>query len=80
MEEHKAQATEDYDGLRKAIIETQVTAMESYDQVRKEMRVVHPRLKKKAPKESETLERARDAAIKAKAEEDIFKDEKRERE
>jgi hypothetical protein len=76
LTDHIVKAEEEQKAQRKAIVETQVTAVEVLDQLQKEMRIVHPRLIKKSPKESPTLSKARDAAAKAKAEDDIFKDEK----
>lgn len=76
LNKHITKADEEQKAQRKAIVETQVTTVEVLDQLQKEMRIVHPRLVKKAPKESPTLSKARDAAAKAKAEDDIFKDEK----
>ncbi len=76
LTDHIVKAEEEQKAQRKAIVETQVTTVEVLDQLQKEMRIVHPRLKSKAPKESDTLLKARGAATKAKAESDIFKDEK----
>ena len=75
LDDHVDDAKTTTDALKQAIIENQVTTVEAFEQVSKEMRVAHPRLDEQARKDakvSPTLQRAKDAAKRAKAAKTLF--------
>ena len=75
LAQHKEEAMQDKEDLKQALIETNVTTIEAMEQIRKEMRIVHPRLENSAPEESDELKAAKKQVNNAKAGKELFKDE-----
>lgn len=74
LTDFKDETKDDKEDLKRAIVETQVTTVEAMEQIRKEIRIVHPRLETSAPEESPELKAAIDQAKKAKAAKNLFKE------
>jgi hypothetical protein len=74
LSSHIDQADRRSDELEDAIVETQVTTVEAMEQIRKEIRVVHPRLEETAPEVSPVLRKAQDQARESAARRDLFTD------
>ena len=56
---HELDAKRETKALQKAIDQVQVGTMQGIEQVQKEIRIVHPSLYRRAPKESEILQKAK---------------------